>query len=826
MAAVSPYGAPGASDGVIASSNPLFSEWASNPAYRVRLLRHPFSPGVFSFFSDSGFVDELRRFGLSQSALVPVGLGGPLSEIELSDVDVKLWRGGRSVGVSSRGKAEFAMFGRKWGGALCAFLQRIPPEAKAQCFEVLAGADTVSETRFIAYLKGVSVLASRRNLSSGPGWWTFLCDLHVLGGYDTVLNRVDVLRDYHLVAGSARPSILDARLKSLIRSTVRLLRFDPGKAIGFDDFIRFRDAWALPGACTHGTPALLQVRGRVRRVRGKFASLLGWTDAEIAAAARRGDPARIYPFRKLDEPAKTRVVQSYDVFSYLRCSYLDAMIGDYNGSEVWTTLGMNSSQRAELSASIFGLLQQPGTSAVSIDQSAFDEAQSKDAVAFVLSELFDAAASSLPPAVAAEVRALGKAEAASFAQAKVWDKSSGVPVPLFPWKQGVPSGHKFTGLIDSILNRAETLWAAEQLGVVVHKGIWQGDDCGLIIQGSSTPDVWASTLARKGLTANPLKTGCSPSRLEFLHEVLGPEGVWALPARAFRTVIWRPPDMGSSSFTPRHEQVSALWDTMLKCQRRGMSMLPCIRRSFDALFPKGTPRPPSTMRDEWICTPRVFGGFGLGLKGRVSGEWEPSKVKWRGIKIVSKIAMSGPRKAVESAAVRRLGVATPLPSVPASFSLRRVRPPPVTPPMPRLKRPLRYDWVVYDTRHRQDAWTQKLRLEHALSGGDEITLDMLPDRSLAISPLGVDAAVRILSKWAGWSPCFEMATSSGLPFSFAREYGASAWSAWLARWVLGGRRPTDGLSNSPVSPDDFILILSSFCFKNVVFGRVGLRTAV
>jgi len=838
------YATLSVADAFSVALTPSVSPWAYDPSDRQDALNHPYRPGVFDFSAASpSFMARLVRFALS-SAGGPTS-GPTLSQVGFSPFDLQIWRGGRSLGGTPKLFRWFAHLGDKWGRAIALYFKRVPSAAVPPCLQVLRHAGSLDEGQFVAFLKGVSVICAARNLSHGQGWWTYLCDLHVLGGYDTCLNRTDVLSGYDRVAGAARPSILCPRLVELISETVRLISVSSSPAPSFEEFVEFRDAWALPGACTIGSPAKLLVRGQPRRVRGKFANLLATPAPELARDAVRLRPALIYPFRKADEPAKTRVVQSYDTYSYLRCSYLDHFFTSYNGSGTpWTTLGLSASGRSEMNARIAGLLSSRDTYGVSIDQSSFDEAQSKDAVRLALSLLFDHALASCSPAARPGLSALRDAELYSFDHAEVWRKDGARgPRKICSWLQGVPSGHKFTGLIDSILNRAETLWAAEKLGVRVFFGAWQGDDCALIVDRPTSASDWADVLARKGLVANPLKTGVSAQRLEYLHEVHGPEGTWALPARAFKSILWRRPDMGSSSFSPRHEQLSAEWDTLLKCSRRGLVTFPLAVASVSQELRKSKQKDPRFAAISWLVTPRVMGGGGWGTAGRTAGSWTVSRVRWKKVELLSCQKMGPSSSWVRGAILRRLGLATPLPAAPAVFSLSPVPRAFGTPPAISLRKPLRYDWTVKDVPTTPDAWLRKLRLEDKLIHGGKIDASLVPRSPLRHSAIGVDRAVRLLARWSGWKPCFETRTSSGSPFSLVVEFGASAWASFLARCALSGvplkapdrtavdkQLPQRGqpsllsFSSDPIGRS--LIELSYFCFKLAVFGPVGSRTAV
>ena len=90
-----------------------------------------------------------------------------------------------------------------------------------------------------------------------------MCDIHVLGGYDTPLNRVDVLEGYEDVVGKPGPGSDNARLRELVDETVSRLQVrNTHEQISFAKFIEFRDTWGLMGAATMGQPSEVYVKGK------------------------------------------------------------------------------------------------------------------------------------------------------------------------------------------------------------------------------------------------------------------------------------------------------------------------------------------------------------------------------------------------------------------------------------------------------------------------------------------------------------------------------------------------------------------------------------
>ena len=797
------------------------------PGGLISALEDPFRPLYFSPINDSAMRHLLRRINIEcDGATCPKGGGEVMADVDMSDLDNILWRGGGLKGV----RRAFRAFGPKWGKTFQTYFNLVPKQHRPSCARVLMQPLSGNVTQFrslcescgIDFLKEISVRATRCSIALGPGWWLYLCDIHVLGGYDTCLNRVDVLEGYEKVAGVSSGCADNGLLRRFIDSTIAMIGHrSPRDQVSFEQFIEFRDAWALPGASTLGKPSELLVKGKKRRVRGKFANLVSVSDREIVRTCLDRQPARIYPFRKADEPVKTRVIQAYDTNSYLRCSYADYMLGRYNDSTVWTTMGLSLKDRAHTRLELELAQRAGGYSAVSLDQTAFDTSQKKSAVTYVLQSLWDhvirGARSHLQP----ELRLLRDAELYSFEHAHVWARSGASERLVSPWLSGIPSGHKWTGLMNSILNRAESLYVAQYLGADVYRGLWQGDDGVLLVRNSISAEAWAEGYATLGLGVNTAKTWVSRSRFEFLHEFHGPEGAWAMPARAAKSLLWRKPDTGGSGFTPRHLQKQELWSNYLRASRRGLRVYALALKSITADFAASGHHHPHDAAKEYMNTPAALGGGGWGTVGRLGAEWRAADLQWSRVKLLSPVAVHGKdRASVARAVVRRLGLSTPLPATPAKLTWWQVGTPAQMPSRSVLgdSRPPKDNWVLADYNRGLDAWDLKIRLEDALGGHGTLTRELCPSKLIAESPLGYDKAIRLLAKWGGWAPCFEGSWSNGESFWSAREWANRAWGGFLARLVaLGG--PLDQVLRESKT-------VALAAWKIVREGLVGPRVAV
>jgi len=697
-------------------------------------------------------------------------------------------------------------FGAKWGKILFTYSTLLEP-MNSHLFILLLSANhkqNCCESCFIQHLKAISLVSLRLNIEMGPGWWSFFSDMHILGGYDTVLNRVDVLANYASTCQAIRGC--DSKwLRDNISNTVtKIGGTGSSKQNTFEQFIRFRDNWALPGASTAGTPTLIQIgnyTSKPRKIRGKFANTLSYTDEQLSAEALAGHPARIFPFRKADEPTKTRVVQSYDMWSYLRCSYAESFFEDYNAHGEWTTAGMSVAQRAEARIRLLSHLKtKPKAEAISLDQSAFDEHQRKSLVRHAMCALWDHAIGLSRANLKPQLRRLKEADINSFDAAGVYSKKGRTVTKECDWLQGLPSGHKWTTLIDSLINKAESEYVCAKMHLELYDGLWQGDDAVLIVRGPVDKEVMTSIFNGMDLDVNPDKTWVSNVRFEFLHEVHGPEGVWAFPARVAKSCLWKKPELGNTSFTPPHLKIQERWDTFRKGIRRGLDLITEYRDDVISTIKKySKTRNPVEVADAYLRTPLALGGGGLGTSGRVSACWLAPTVRYSKIKILTKVAFDSPKDTlvVHRAVMKRLGASQPLPASKPVFQHRRLARIHSPPSLGNLNGKLpKTDWVSSDFNLLSngrpiDAWMYKLRLESCLSGKDKIPEYLCPSTALKNSPMGVDAAMRFLAKWSNESINLTNAFTNSEPFVNTQRYFRRLWHGMLSNVVTFGTRPTD-----------------------------------
>jgi len=748
-------------------------------------------------------------------------------------------------------------FGSKWGKILKKFAGFLPENMFGDILSILRPHSDCCETCWIGALKRISARAIKKNILSGHGTWSYLADLKVLGGYDCEPNRADIYEEMinEISDADGRKLIWTKRMEAKVDAAVADIGFRmPSDQVTFRQFMEFRDAWTGSGASTEGTPAVVVMKDpnskpptkelytesevsdkkmwKRRKLRGKFASNLGRTADELVESALEKAPMLLFPFLKTDEPARSRGIVSTDSRSFRRCSYVTkVMIADYNGKSLWTSLGLSPSRRLESREKMAAWNVKPDVWAVSLDQSKFDMSQRKEAVRYAIAAVFKGAIAAVRPDLAEQLEEIRDAELYAFDNAVATFNKGKEDQKTVPWKRGVPSGHAWTGLVDTLLNRAEAEVIAEDLGAEIIDARYQGDDAVLFVHNAPTGEDWAEGYAAYGLMVNAEKTWVSNERFDYLHEIHGPAGVWGFPSRMMKTILWKKPEQGASGFKPKHTWDREYFTALLKAHRRGLANCrDCAQHLlYRRLLPMtegGTNRVRTRRagRRAWeaVDTPLAYGGLGFGLSGRVGirivvSGMEEAKAR---IRIVSKLADNSMawRNVVRARFVSKY----PMPNIETAYyhhriprsAIRAARMPNILPSHTRVAR---LQWVFGDYSHEPEAWRKKVQLEAALYDHEiKITKNMLPDARVADSKLGPDRAARLLHKEQGLAMDLSTSSTTGETFAAISIQAKSMWDLSLNL----------KLRASPLNLSKTLLLIARWAISRVTeFGR-GVRVAV
>lgn len=727
-----------------------------------------------------------------------------LPAVTLSAIDLTLKRNN----FSARSFRQYNhLFGHKWSYIFSAYFSLLPKFFRPFVLEHLLSlrSDVLCESCFITRLKDLTTSALSRIISGAPARYLYLLDLHTLGGFDTELNRVDVMDT--VFADYCTPSSIPVNdeLCSIVDNIIRSIKLTP-RCYDFKQFVSFRDSWANPGTSNLGQPAKLVVNGKKIRVNNKWFSAISLSDEDIIKECET-TRVQVKPFLKKDEPAKTRVVQAYDTRSIIRCSFLDSFIANVNGCAKWTTIGDSPSEKLAVRED---LLTEDKLWRLCTDQSSFDINQPKWLVMHALKSLIRHISR-----VSSEAARIGSIEIASMEE--VFLETTSGPTK---WEKGVLSGHKWTALLDSILNRAETEYVMKKTGSEIVKGYYQGDDA--IVKLRKEPDLEeiSKVYASLGLSVNQMKTWVSRDRCEFLHEIYMDGRVHGLPARLARALVWRKPATGLSPGGEEHMNINI--SNARKAARRGLDVIPFLTKFMKSKIP----RMDMNLFRECLATPVSLGGLGFGSGGRVSFQ---SKKSYRH---ELSFFLNSPNRFVSNSllypAIQRKGLETiiPIPGITTTYyfqtlSKHQLVPMDLTPfsDLPRQ----RLSWGLSDYRRVPDPYIRKLILEKYLYIRDDIPQWCIPPGPVHYHTR-CSSMFKILAKWSSLSINLEDASSSAESWSKIHLISVNLWANILMKEVLKRSSNANSSSFQDLSKLSVSFAVSLLRMKRLSGRFVSLKT--
>lgn len=385
-----------------------------------------------------------------------------------------------------------------------------------------------TENQLLNYLKDFGTYLLEKVVNSNyPKWLLQFVEIHMLSGYDSYAHRkFDMYKD--IVPFTVTRKLEGKKLKLFkkhIRETIDKISINQFPNLNFDDYVRYRDNWNLMGSATLGLPMRVHTQGfrKPTRIGSKFTNLLYYSDDQLLKQLRKYEGHIIRPFLKTDEPFKARIVIGYDTRSYIRCDYLSAFLRNFNGSEIWTTVGMKPQNLFSVREQINQHIQNQDLLMVCTDQSAFDQHVYKDLFVYAFNYLCSKILRLNP-----QVREIVNLENYGMQHAKIYLPNGDTR----QWVNGLLSGHKFTALLGSVLNRASTMTALELAKIVIRGGYFQGDDALIFLPKDAPYESFINKYNELGLVVNPMKTWHNTNCTEYLHQVYFSDQVVSLPARS------------------------------------------------------------------------------------------------------------------------------------------------------------------------------------------------------------------------------------------------------------------------------------------------------
>nr|QVU40016.1 hypothetical protein [Kamu toti-like virus 1] len=303
----------------------------------------------------------------------------------------------------------------------------------------------------------------------------------------------------------------------------------------------------MRGKSGTGRTTFVKIEGkdvRTRRMKGVDASFM--SDAAMAKNLKTVTPDEFHIMEK-SEGGKIRPVVKTGSECFRKMDYLSQWMEDgFNKCRLSTLFG-DAIQQEDIDMEIMESVRQPGLWKVPMDQSNFDQHQSKRSLMTVMG------------AMGAWIWEQTSSEDFKIVWTCLWDSLFYEDVKVlcgeksFKWRNGMPSGFRWTALLDTILNivsfRVALNHCKDILGytprIYCHKA--QGDDVAFAMEKLSEVATVMSIYNDLGYEAHPLKTFYSRDRTEFLRRCYSRQGgingyvTRSLLSTMYRNPIQEPP---------------------------------------------------------------------------------------------------------------------------------------------------------------------------------------------------------------------------------------------------------------------------------------------
>lgn len=466
---------------------------------------------------------------------------------------------------------------------------------------------TWSEGEYMAYVKDFGTYCLEAVINRNyPLVLLNYVEIHMLSGYDTYLHRkFNILKDVEpFIKVRELDDYYRELFKQAINETVDMLSIGQYPNLNFEDYVKYRDNWNLMGSSTIGIPMKIKTEGfkKATRIGSKTTNCIYYDDDTLIKQLMKPEGHIIKPFLKTDEAAKSRVVIGYDTRSYIRVSYLEAFIDSFNGKEKWTTVGDDPAALYQVREIVNDNIKSGKYQMVCTDQSAFDQHQYKSLFVYTFNAIAGRILKLNP-----QVRKIIELENYGMKFAEILCENK-----KLPWNNGLLSGHRWTALIGSILNRSATITAARLAGIQLHFGVFQGDDALVFIHKKDDYLEFLKGYEKLGLVANPMKTWHGSSRTEYLHQVYIKDRVIALSMRACLGLMFKDPK--SLEVAPDQDFLATI-DQFRLASRRGLKVdnlaFLYVRKMFKKYIPGSSLMNVKALAFDYLHTPTLYGGGGF-----------------------------------------------------------------------------------------------------------------------------------------------------------------------------------------------------------------------
>lgn len=432
-------------------------------------------------------------------------------------------------------------------------------------------------------------------LDECPSWISFFLEWHPVLGYDTPDHTPEVVDEAIEAMSSTPDRPLPLHFEEELEFVLSTLTPNTDPTLSPGEYVSNRGGWAVPGSVGPGNSMKVDISGTNYRLSSKNTVGLLMSHDELMDHFY-SVKERALIFLKSDEPAKSRSVVSYPLGSYLRSSWLLHRV-DLKRSLPDSPLEKGWDWKQEF----YQRSSRSWPFHMAIDQASFDRNQPITWILKVMEAIFSKTREWFDPRYHDYFDRVVSLELASFRNMTYFTTSGRVAKGT----RYLPSGHRMTSLLGTILNMVEWRLVAREL-CLSFESVHLGDDACVSFRRRVTLEDIKAGYRNLGLEVNLSKCIAGRNVREFLKEIVTSEGVFSFPARLIRSLIWRSPN---SSVADPQAILLSLKELFEMATRRGL-MFP--KEWATRILINATPRIDRKKWRSWIMLSKARGGLGWG----------------------------------------------------------------------------------------------------------------------------------------------------------------------------------------------------------------------
>jgi hypothetical protein len=511
---------------------------------------------------------------------------------------------------------DYPSLGEIWDESLSFYLATIPTEVAEHVkhkLSMLYISEFKSHASLVKMLKALGD-HSKKYGDIFSGYWVFFVNLEMCWKFGSTYNIDELKEDVvawfspHTMAATFPTQYYEAYRLAAAQFVNLYWRQPKKEPLTWDQWLA-SGTWGTTGATDSIIP-LLEVKTKEgyktsKSAKTKNATLIAQDWQHYSPYLNKLRPQTNKVTIKPDEaPNKTRLIVSGDNVNYLLMAYVSTWFEDHISGDV-SSLFKNSKQMANMWMNMASSCDDDLTVKTPIDQSHFDHHATAEMIYISMLSILEICpdGSDVQKAMQQIIENIFDVDAeATF--------DAGGSKLKVSWRNGVPSGWRWTALIDTMINYAQFETAK---AIIVSLGsptdvalqLFQGDDVNLGTWGYNGAVRIVRTYALTGLEVNASKFFSDTVRDEFLRRV-GRRGfgVAGYPARTTHSLLWKSPNAVRGVDRPLAEMM----ENWLVYKRRGATDLMYEHMVNDM---HGATKISHEEIKEWINTPTSVGGGGL-----------------------------------------------------------------------------------------------------------------------------------------------------------------------------------------------------------------------